>query len=150
MRSITLTAAAILLAGVAAGSASGDKPNLSGTWKLDEAHSESARNYSNLTLLIEQNDQSIHVKETRGGEVSDFTCGMMGKSCSMQDGHDKADVSVYFNGPVLVILKTNGRKGDSVTKWRLSRAQEGGSLSAEVVHIDPEEKTEKLVFSKVQ
>jgi hypothetical protein len=67
-----------------------------------------------------------------------------------EDGTDKANVSVYYNGPVLVVLKTNGRKGDSVTKCRLSPTSTGDSIAVEVIHIDRQGKTEKLVFSKAQ
>ena len=105
-------------------------------------------------LLIEEKDQSIHIKETRGPklkeDVSDFTCGTMGKPCAMQDGADKAKVTVYYNGPLLVVLKTDGRKGDAVTKWRLSLAPTSDSINVEVIHIDPQGKTEKLVFAKAQ
>jgi hypothetical protein len=154
MRTIVLVTTGLFLFGAAFATVAGDKPDLSGTWKLDQARTESGVTNKNLVLLVEQKDQSIHIKETRGSnskdDVSDFTCGVLGKECAMQDGPEKASVSVYYNGPVLVVLKTNGRKGDSVTKWELSLASAGDSLNVEVMHIDPAAKTEKLVFSKVQ
>src|ERR1700683_946107 len=133
MRNTILLTTGLLLLGVALVNASESKADLSGTWKLDQARSESGQTYKDLVLLIEGKDQSIHIKETRGPnlreDVSDFTCGTMGKSCAMQDGPDKAKVTVYYNGPVLVVLKTDGRKGDSVTKWRLSRAPTSDSIN---------------------
>lgn len=83
-------------------------------------------------------------------DVSEFTCDTMGKPCTMQDGKDKANVTVYYNGPVLVVLKTDGRTGDSVTKWRRSLAPTGDFMVAEFVHIVPQGKTEKLVVAKAQ
>ena len=131
-----------------------DKPNLSGTWKLDQPRTESSSFNARLKLLIEQKDQNIHIQESRGPDlkedISQFSCGTLGKQCDMQDGTAKANVSIYYNGPVLVVLKTNGRKGDSTTKWRLSLSSTGDALTLEVIHIDPKAKTERLVFSKSQ
>jgi len=154
MRSTKLLTTGLLLFGMASVNASEGKADLSGTWKLDQARSESGQTHKDLVFLIEEKDTSTHIKETRGpnlnADVSDFTCGTMGKSCAMQDGADKAKVTVYYNGPVLVVLKTDGRKGDSVTKWRLSLAPTGDSINVEVIHIEPKGKTEKLVFAKAQ
>ena len=66
----------------------------------------------------------------------------------MQDGADKATVSVYYNGPLLIVLKTHGRKGSLVEKQRLSLS--GDSLIVEIMHLEPESKAEKLVFSKAK
>ncbi len=154
MRKMVLVTTGLFLFGAALGSATEGKADLSGTWKLDQARSESGQINKDLVLFIEEKDQSIHIKETRGSnlrdDVSDFTCDTLGKPCTMQDGPDKANVTVYYNGPVLVVLKTNGRKSDSVSKWRLSLAPAGDSLAVEVMHIDPQGKTEKLVFSRAQ
>jgi len=68
----------------------------------------------------------------------------------MRDGGDKATVSVYYNGPLLVVLKTHGRKGSLIEKQRLSLSPTGDSLIVEIMHIEPEGKAEKLVFSKAQ
>jgi len=119
------------------------KPNLSGKWANKD-----------LTLVIEEQGDTIHIKEMRGpdpkSDVTDLTCGTMGKECPVQDGKDKGSASVYYNGPVLVVWKTHGRKGDSVEKKRLSLSPEGDSLIIEVMHIDPDGKPEKLVLSKQQ
>ena len=66
----------------------------------------------------------------------------------MEDGGEKAAVSVYYNGPLLVVLKTHGRKGSVVEKQRISLS--GDSLIVEIMHIEPEGKAEKLVFSKAK
>jgi hypothetical protein len=60
----------------------------------------------------------------------------------------QAKAFVYYNGPVLVVLKTYGRKGDSVEKRRLSLSPTGDSLVVEITHIEPQGKVEKLVLSK--
>lgn len=152
MRAFVLSIAGFLLFGVAVASADQDKPNLSGTWRLDQAGTNPDRTSKDLVLSIEENGQSIHIKETRGpnlkDDVSSLTCSTSGEECAMQDGGDKAKAFVYYNGPVLVVLKTHGRKGDSVEKRRLSLSPTGDSLVVEITHIEPQGKVEKLVLSK--
>jgi hypothetical protein len=148
----TLTAG-LLLCTPALFTARADKPNLSGTWKLDRTHTESDDSAKDLVLLIDEQDENVHLKETRGPnpkqDVSEFTCGL-GKECKMQDGGGKAEVWVYFNGPALVVVKTNGRHDDSASKRRFVLSPAGDSLIEEVTHITPERKAQKLVFSKSQ
>ncbi len=154
MRSLVLTVAGLLLVGTAVVRADEDNPNMSGTWKLDPARSELDRTNKNLALVVEEKAQKIHIKETRGPnpkeDVSEFTCGTLGRECPMQDGGYKATVSVYYNGPLLVVLKTHGRKDSSVEKQQFSLSPTGDSLVLEITHIEPEGKAERLVFTKAQ
>jgi hypothetical protein len=153
MREIVLSVMGLLVLAAAPLRAAERKPNLSGKWKLDASRTESGPNDKALSLLIEDGDRDIHVKETRGPDsredISEFTCGKMGKECPMQDGREKAYVSVYYNGAVLVVLKTHGRKGCSVEKRRFSLTPAGDSLLIEVLRIEPAGKPEQLAFSKV-
>ena len=152
MRSFVLTVVGLLVFGTAVARADESNPNMSGVWKLAPARSELDQTNKDLALVIEEKGQNIHIKETRGPnpkeDVSEFTCGTMGKGCPMQDGADKATVSVYYNGPLLIVLKTHGRKGSLVEKQRLSLS--GDSLIVEIMHLEPESKAEKLVFSKAK
>ncbi len=65
-------------------------------------------------------------------------------------GGDKATVSVSYNGPLLVILKTHGRKDSVVEKQRLSLSPAGDALTMEVMCLEPQSKTGKLTFAKAQ
>jgi len=154
MRRCMVTVMGLLLLGATVGTADEHKPDFSGTWKLDVERSQLDQTSKGFMLIVEDKGPNIHVKETRGPDlqedVSEFTCGTMGADCSMQDGKEKATVSAYYNGSMLVILKTHGRKGSQVEKQRLSLAPGGDSLTMEVMHIEPEGKPEKLVLSKVQ
>ena len=115
MRSFVLSIAVFLPLGVAVANADQDKPNLSGTWRLDQAGTNPDRTSKDLVLAIEENGRSIHIKETRGpnlkDDVSSLTCSTSGEECAMQDGGDKAKAFVYYNGPVLVVLKTHWTQG---------------------------------------
>ncbi len=151
-RNIALLSAGLLAfcGGIALGD--GGKSDLSGSWKIDPARCEAESVDKNLTLEIRDTGNDIHIVETRGpdakDDVSEFTCGKLGKECKMKDGRDKAAVTVYYNGPALVVVKTNGRKGSSVEKRRYALNPAGDTLIVEVMRIDPEGKPEKLVFTK--
>src|ERR687892_593199 len=58
---------------------------------------------------------------------------------------ESGQVSMYYNGPVLVELDMNG---DHVTKKRLHLAADGKAMEMEVVPISPPGASEKLVFAK--
>jgi hypothetical protein len=143
-----------VLFGATAAYADPGKPDLSGTWQLSHAGSTADRTSKDLVLSIDEKGQTIQIKETRGpnpkDDVSSLTCSTTGQECAMQDGRDKAKAFVYYNGPVLVFLKTHGRKGDAVEKRRLSLSPAGDSLVVEITHIEPQGKAEKLVLSKAQ
>lgn len=154
MRSLGVAIVGLLLSGVMRVSSADDQGDLSGTWKLDSAHSQTIQARKDLVLVIDEQDQNIHIKEIRGPrvkeDVSNFTCNTLGKECAMQDGAGKAEVSVYYNGAALVVLKTHGRRGSSVEKWRLSVPPARDSLIMDIIHIEPKGGDEKLVFSKSQ
>jgi hypothetical protein len=147
-------AAMLLGAGAAPLRADAPKPNLTGTWKLDQTKGTAGHGGPELRIAIDQTDDAIHIKETRGantkGDVSEFTCNTLGNACKMNDGGEKARVTVYFNGPTLVVLKTHGRRGSSIVKQRLSLAPSGDALVVEILPIEPQGKTEKLLLSKSQ
>jgi len=153
MRSFLLSAALVLF-GAAAGQADQVRPNLTGTWRPDQATISSNQVSKEFALIIDEKGDRIHIEETRGprpkDDVSSLTCPTTGEACAMQDGSDKAKAFVYYNGPVLVLLKTNGRKGDTVEKDRLTLSGTGNSLVMEIEHLVPTGKTEKLVLSKAQ
>ena len=52
------------------------------------------------------------------------------------------------DGPSLVVLKTGGPKEDSVTQWKLTMGSDGKTLNVNLEHLEPVDKSEKLVFDK--
>jgi len=151
MRSFVLSIAGLLLFGAAANADQG-QPNLSGTWKIDQTGANPGQISKDFILVIEEMGPKIHLTETRGPnpteDVSSLTCVTTGEECDMHDGREKAKVFVYYNGPVLVVLKSHGRKGDTVEKQRLSLSPTGDSLVMEITRIEPEGNTEKLILSR--
>src|SRR5579862_8496362 len=68
-----------------------DRPNLTGNWRLDTAHSEvHSRIPAQLTWQIEQTDNAIHLiqKSEEKKNPDDIRCATDGKDCKAKDeGH---------------------------------------------------------------
>jgi hypothetical protein len=129
------------------------QPDLSGHWQLNAAKSQTNASNQSVTLTIQEDSPKIQFKrvvQEAGGQsvVSQFTCQIGGQQCDFDQGGHKAKVSLWYDGPALVILKTDGPKDDSVTQWRLALSPDGKSMSVTLTHIVPNENPEKLVFEK--
>jgi hypothetical protein len=146
---LALLAAPILVSSLLADDAA---PNFNGTWELDATKSAAAAGKP-VTLTIQNSSGKIdftrvaHDKD--GKEITDrFTCQTGGNQCEFDEGGHKAKVSLWYNGPALMILKTDGPKEDSVTQWKLELAPDKHTLNVEFTPIEPSEKSENLVFDK--
>lgn len=127
-------------------------PNFSGTWELDTAKTPEAQ-LQGVTLTIQENAGKIDftrvAREKDGKEItSRFSCKTGGNQCEFTEGNFKAKVSLWFNGSALMILKTDGPKEDSVTQWKLELSPDKRTLNIELDHIEPNDKSENLVFDK--
>jgi hypothetical protein len=131
-----------------------DKPNFSGTWHLDKSKSGLSPDVGSMTWTIQQDDSTVQVVQegTVDGKPfkAEFKCSVLGKECPMNDRDHKAKASVYFNGPVLVVMKTQGRKDSEATKERLKLLPDGNTMEVDVMYIMPQKDGEKLVFTKAQ
>ncbi len=118
-----------------------DRAKLAGTWNLNDGSGAAA-------WTLQETDAGVHLIYTRGTEkLADFNCNTTGKECSVRmDGH-AAKVTLYFNGPRLVMLETHG---DTVVKWRFGLASDAGELEVESMPISPAGKTETLRFKHAE
>jgi hypothetical protein len=130
MRSLVLSTAAFLLFGAAVGYTEQEKPNLSGTWKLDPAAIASDQANKEFVLVIDEKGENVHIQETRGpkpkDDVSSLTYPTTGQECDMQDGTDKAKAFVYYNGPVLASPAEDARAQGRLGGERPLAALAGG------------------------
>src|SRR5262252_3542536 len=90
-----------------------DTSKLAGTWDLD----------GKTTWKLAPTSDGVHFTFTRGGQtVADFECNTSGKDCPIKMEGKNATVSVYFNGPQLVMMETRGK---DVVKMRFGALADG-------------------------
>jgi hypothetical protein len=108
-----------------------DKPNFTGTWRLEGGESQSS-------LTIKQSEGDIQV--SAGSEADSATqvnCNTMGRECEAQVGGEEVKVTYYYNGPMLVEMVYGGKNGDRVTKTRRTLSADGAKMLVEVVPMAP-------------
>jgi hypothetical protein len=122
-----------------------------GTWEMNASKSQISDGRS-TTLTVEQAADKIKITSStkKGDSVvsTEFTCATNGKECEFDEGGHKSKVSLYFNGPVLVVFKTDGPENDSASQWNMQVGPDGKLLTVAVSHILPAGKDETLVFDK--
>ncbi len=128
----------------------GTPPNFGGTWQLDPDQSKSV---GAIVLTIQDTAGKIvlerlsHDKE--GKELtSKFSCVPAGPDCDFDEYGNKSKVSLWYSGPDLNILKTNGPKEDATTQWKLTLSPDKKKLTVHVEHLEPSDKDQDLVFIK--
>jgi hypothetical protein len=124
-----------------------DRADLSGAWQLDAAHSQDGKLKAG-TLSITQKEGSIQITQALtdpdGRQTkAEIACNTMGKQCKVSD----AQMSLYYNGPRLIIIETR-HGGDNVVKKRLEPSDDGKSLTLEVLHIAPTAAAEHYTFTR--
>jgi hypothetical protein len=114
-----------------------DRPDLTGTWKLDPEHSRiSDEKLQSATLLIHQTADGLTIADNQvtpeGKEKKlQVDCNTMGKECKLKEGI----FSLYYNGDVLVVMQTRG--SNLAVKRRFTLSPDGSKLTVELVHISP-------------
>jgi hypothetical protein len=122
-----------------------DRPDFSGSWKLNTSASQikDSKLATELPkLTITQKDASIALAEADRPAVE---CSTIGKDCETKG----AKVSFWFNGAKLVEMEYQGHAGH-VRKRRLSLGADGKSLHMEVIPITPQGEVSLLAFDKTQ
>ena len=130
------------------------QPNFSGTWKLDPASRRGATG-ATITLTIKDEAGKINyersMKEANGKQiVARFVCSPGGGECQFDENGHKAKVSLWYDGPALMILKTSGPKQDATTERKLELSSDGNTLKVQFTNLDLDNssKPETLVFTK--
>jgi hypothetical protein len=141
--------AAVLVAAWAA-----DRPDLSGKWVLDLAHSSaSGAKMKGETLSINQKADEVQISEetteSNGKEVkTDVACNTEGQGCKVKEHGKDTQVSFWYNGPVLVMME-QWHGNDYVTQKKMKQSEDGKTLSMEVIYLAPPgHKSETYTFTK--
>lgn len=128
------------------------KPSLTGDWQLDAAKSQASEGKT-VTLTIDNSSAKVKmvqvVRDKDGKEMTyEFTCEAGGGECQFDDAGHKAKVTLWYSGPSLVVLTTDGPKEDASDEWTFKVSPDQKTLTLELEHIDPQGKVETLVFNK--
>lgn len=147
--------ATVLLSVLAAATAMrADSSNFGGHWELDPGKS-SPGNAETRVLEVTQNGSNVSVIRTytdeRGRETSEtYKCTIGGQECRVVAGDERhAEVSFWFDGPALVMLKTNGDKRDSTVEWRF-QLKDGKTLQVSREIMAPSDTKENLTFNRTE
>lgn len=131
-----------------------DAPDLNGHWQIDSNQSKNLSEHTLSLDLAQSGDQltfSRTYQDHDGKEViAKFSCQVGGSACEFMDNGHKAKISLWYNGPELVILKTDGDKRDSTVEWHLQSTDSGKTLRVNREIMEPNDQTEKLVFTRTE
>jgi hypothetical protein len=134
---------------VVGASAAADRPNLSGTWLLDAAHSQIRDSkLKTETLEIKQKGDVVEIADdaNAGGKdrKSDYQCPTDGSICRAKD----LSVMLYYDGPALIVMEMR-HNNEIVIGKRLTPSPDGKTLIMNVSHVAPAGlKDESLTFVK--
>ena len=139
MRMHLLSVAVLLTAPALFADDSADRAKLNGAWQSqDEAHA---------VWTLEEQGAAIHISNSQGDKkLSEFVCNL-GVECEIKEAGRKVKVTVYFNGPKLVVFET---RGEEVFKRRFGMATAGDVLELETIPVVPDGKTETVHFTRLQ
>jgi len=90
---------------------------------------------------------SMHVTNLQGDrKIAEYTCDL-GQECEVKDAGKKVKVTLYFNGPNLVVMET---RGGTTFKRRFGVEEKSDVLEMENIPIQPTGKTETVRFTRLQ
>jgi hypothetical protein len=131
-----------------------EKPNLSGSWRLNPAKSSSHEpKMADVTWVIDQKDETaIHIsqisKQADGKQVkTDLDCTIDGKECSTSQ-KEPSKISFWYNGPMLVQMEYRGPHREVIVKRRMKLSSDGNLMSVELIPILGTAPAGNLVFEK--
>jgi len=131
-----------------------EKPNLTGSWRLNPSKSDShAAKVTGTTWVIDQKESALHVSEISqradGKEVkTDFDCTTDGKECEFKLDGQAAKISFWFNGTVLVEMESRGSNRETIVEKKMRLSGDGKSMSVEYVPVAGGGQAGKMVFEK--
>jgi hypothetical protein len=142
----------VLIALAAAATLSAAGTDFSGHWQIDQAKSKPGPERTTTVDIQEQGDTVKFVRQYQDHDgkaaTARFTCAVGSNSCDFDENGHKAKVSLWYNGPELVILKTDGDKHDDTVEWHMKLGDDGKTLNISREVINPSDEKETLVFTK--
>jgi hypothetical protein len=135
---------AILAATCALASDEDQRAKLTGSWEIQTSGATAGvKDASAYTLQPSQDGMRISGTD-EGKVIVEVNC-KMAQECKIKDEGHSATVMMYFNGPKLVENETIGSR---VIRKRYSVTDDGNTMQIEVIPIQPEGKTEVILFKR--
>lgn len=132
---------ALAVAACALASDMDQRAKLTGSWQIQTTAVKEASAYTLQPL-----DDGMRISGTGEGKVIvDVNC-KMAQECKIKDEGHNATATMYFNGPKLV---ENVTLGSRVIRKRYSVMDDGNTMQLEVIPIEPDGKTEVILFKRV-
>jgi hypothetical protein len=128
---------ALLLGAAAFAMDDTDRAKLIGAWQS---------NAGGATWIFAQDGDTLHITHLQNDrKLADFACNTSGRECSVKEDGKSAKVSMWFNGPKLVVMET---QGSEVVKRRFQPGGEGNVIEVETIPIVPEGKPETAKLNR--
>ena len=132
------TMSILVLAAAALADDSDQRAKLTGSWQEPSDVKEA--------WVLQPLPGGMRLTSSSGGKtVMEIDC-KMGQDCDIKDSGHHAKVMMYFNGPKLVETETMGSR---IVKRRFAVTGDGNTMELEVIPIEPDGKTETIVFKRV-
>jgi hypothetical protein len=136
-----VTISLLVLASAALADDYEQRSKLTGSWQIETTGAKEASSW-----ILQPLPDGMHIAGSDGGKtVVAFDC-KMAQECDIKDSGHHAKVTMYFNGPKLVENETIGSR---VIRRRFTVTGDGNTMQLEVIPIEPEGKTETIVFKRV-
>jgi hypothetical protein len=140
MNTTTCISLAILFCATACADDSVDRGKLMGSWRTEPAAAEAVQ------WSFSPQGDSVKVTQVESGNtVADYVCGTDGTPCAVKISGKKASVSLWYNGPKLVVLE---QKGSDAVERKFMIAPAGDQMEVQVLQMGPGGKTETLKFKR--
>ena len=136
--------AAALAFGPSAFAGDAEWAKLMGAWE-SQGGTDSA---DKVTWLLEAKGDAMHVTYLQGSQkLAEFECDTSGRECPAKVSGHSAKISLWFNGPTLVVLET---KGPEVVKRRFAVAGTGEEMDVELIPVVSKSKAETVHFKRAK
>jgi hypothetical protein len=118
-----------------------DRAKLLGSWQQQDAKEATV-------WMLEMKGEALHIKESLGDQkVSEVECPPKGADCEGTIKGMKATVSMYYDGPALVLFSTIG---SDVTRRRFSVTGQPDIMEIDVMPIVGPDKAETLHLKRIK
>ncbi|MEQ1946946.1 MAG: hypothetical protein ABL995_07145 [Bryobacteraceae bacterium] len=134
-------AAAIVCGSTAWADDAASRAKLKGVW-------EGENNGIPSRWTLQDKGDTFHlVYQERDQKLLDFECSTLGKECSTKVDGKGAKMTLYYNGPLLVVMES---KGAEVAKRRFGVDASGDQLSVDWMPLVPSGKDSTIPYKRVK